>query len=102
MVQIEASSTTECHNGVQSQGGHKQNHEQKHEQNHDSWTMSQTINQLTINEGLTLSNRPSGLVGSLNLLGFGWGWAQELGTKGQGLTILVKMVNWLLLLGWIN
>ena len=30
------------------------------------------------------------LIGSLKLLGFGWGWAQELGTKGQGLTILVK------------
>ena len=45
---------------------------------------------------------PLELIGSLNLLGFGWGLAQELGTKGQGLTILVKMVNWLLLLGWIN
>ena len=44
MVQIEASSTTECHNGVQSQGGHEKKHEQNHEQSHDSLTMSQIIN----------------------------------------------------------
>ena len=60
MVQIDSSRTTECHNGVQSQGGHlrekyrvahhvqeehyeghhepnqKPNHEQNHEHNHDS------------------------------------------------------------------